>query len=67
MIEVKNSFNGSITYDETTGLPQTTKADKRHHGFGLESIRKTAQKYYGDIDISAEDGEFTLCVLLMTQ
>lgn len=67
MIEVKNSFNGSITYDETTGLPKTTKADKRHHGFGLESIRKTAQKYYGDIDISAEDGEFTLCVLLMTQ
>ncbi len=67
MLEIKNSFEGSITYDEITGLPQTTKSDKKQHGFGLESIRKTARKYFGDIDISSGSGEFTLCVMMMIQ
>ena len=65
MIEIKNSFEGSISYNESTGLPDTIKADRRRHGYGLESIRRTAQKYFGDIDISTEGGEFTLCVMLM--
>ena len=65
MLEIKNNFKGSLSYDECTGLPKTIKADKNRHGYGLENIRRTAQKYFGDIDISAKSGEFTLCVMLM--
>lgn len=30
-------------------------------------VRRVAQKYYGDIGISTEDGKFTLTVMLMLQ
>ena len=33
--------------------------------FNMYNIRKVAQKYYGDIDISQEDNRFTLIIMLM--
>ena len=53
--------------DTETGLPQTTKMDKESHGYGLANIRKVAQKYYGDIDISQDENSFTLTVMLMVE
>lgn len=46
------------------GLPVTTKADRRLHGFGLKSIKATAEKYGGSMTICASDGWFELRVLL---
>lgn len=37
---------------------QTTKADKKHHGFGLQNIERTAKKYNGDMSINYEEGLF---------
>ena len=65
MVEVKNRIKEKVEIDNETGLPETTKTDKRSHGFGLANIRKVAQKYYGDIDISQKESEFTLTVMLM--
>jgi len=65
MVEVKNRIKEKVEIDNETGLPETTKTDKRSHGFGLANIRKVAQKYYGDIDISQNESEFTLTVMLM--
>jgi len=51
------------TPDLRRGLPETTKADRRYHGFGLKSIRATAEKYGGSMTIRAENGWFELRVL----
>lgn len=45
-------------------LPRTTKADKSLHGYGLKSIRATAEKYGGSVTVQAEDGWFTLGILI---
>ncbi len=45
------------------GLPITTKADKRFHGFGVKSIRATAEKYGGSVTMSVNDGWFELRIL----
>ena len=55
MLEVTNCICKKVEIDDESGLPETTKMDKSRHGFGLINIRKVAQKYYGDIDISQED------------
>lgn len=40
------------------GVPQTTKDDKLYHGFGIKSMKRTAQKYGGDFKINCEENVF---------
>jgi len=63
MIEVKNSFLGELVRDGDQ-LPMTTK-EGEGHGFGLINIRKTAQKYCGDVEIECEDGACVVSVMLL--
>ncbi|MBD5104829.1 MAG: GHKL domain-containing protein [Ruminococcaceae bacterium] len=69
-IESENNFSGEIELGGETGLPLTSKKNPDSHGLGLSNIRRTAEKYMGDIDISTvkKDGEriFTLTVMLNT-
>lgn len=67
MIEIKNSIYKAVELDKETGLPASTKPDRKNHGFGLANIRKVAQKYYGDIDIEQKDNTFLLSILLMVE
>ena len=67
MLELTNCVCKSVEIDDETGVPETTKKDKGSHGFGLANIRKVAQKYYGDIDISQDENSFTLTVMLMAE
>lgn len=46
------------------GLPKTTKEDDGYHGFGLKSIRSTAEKYGGEIAIETGANFFSLQILL---
>ena len=50
--------------DFRDGLPATTKRDADNHGFGLKSIRNTAQKYGGSMTTAVEDNWFVLKVLI---
>lgn len=43
---------------------ETTKSDRSNHGYGLKRIKRIAVKYGGDMEISAENGVFTVTVLL---
>lgn len=43
---------------------ETTKSDRANHGYGLKRIKRIAVKYGGDMEISAENGVFTVTVLL---
>lgn len=49
------------------GMPVTIKPDRQYHGFGLKSIRYTAEKYGGGISIQTGTNTFTLQILLPLQ
>ena len=42
------------------GLPVTTKTNRDYHGFGLKSIRMTAEKYGGTMSVQFENQTFLL-------
>lgn len=65
-IKCQNSFTGRLDFDKNSGLPLTEKENKSVHGIGLSNIKRCAEKYRGDIDIAAENGKFTLTVMLHT-
>ena len=46
------------------GLPETTKENRDYHGFGLKSIRATAEKYGGGISVETGSNFFALQILL---
>lgn len=46
------------------GLPVTTKQDRTAHGFGMKSIRQTAEKYGGSLSVRVEDHVFLLCIVI---
>ena len=63
-VSVLNYTDGKGELPE--GLPETTKtAEPGYHGFGLKSIRATAEKYGGDIAVSRSDGVFRLNIFLL--
>ena len=61
-IRVENCYEGELAYEN--GIPATTKADKRFHGFGLKSIRDVVAKYNGSMTINTQGGWFELRILL---
>lgn len=61
-INAENYYSGQLRFER--GLPQTTKADKQYHGFGMRSIQLLTEKYGGDLQIRAEDGIYTLSIML---
>ncbi len=73
MIEVRNSFTGSLKWDTQGELPMTSKEKTggskagRVHGYGLSNIRRVALKYAGDIAIDVREGVFCLSILLMLE
>lgn len=67
MLEISNSFAGSLQWDFENALPITSKEQKSGHGYGLANIRTVARKYSGDIEIVQKDGAFRLIVMLMTE
>ncbi len=61
-VQIKNRYPEGPTFRGV--LPETTKADKRFHGYGLKSIRYTVEKYGGSIAVHGEDGWFELGLLI---
>ena len=62
MIRVRNYCDEKPVFSD--GLPVSTKKDRRYHGYGLKSIRYTAEKYGGGIVCQAADNYFVLQILL---
>lgn len=61
-IRVENYFGGTLEFEN--GLPVTTKADKEFHGFGVKSIRATAEQYGGTMTARTKNGWFELNLLI---
>ena len=62
MIQVQNYYSERLHFED--GLPVTTKKNKRDHGYGMKSIRYTAEKYNGAVTVRAENHIFMLQILL---
>ena len=61
-VKVENRCGDGLVIDGE--LPRTTKADKSLHGYGLKSIRATAEQYGGSVTVQAEGGWFTLGIVI---
>lgn len=66
VIIVSNSCDVSPKLDYTE-LPVTTKKNKRLHGFGLKSVKKTIKKYNGDIAFDYDDKSKFFIVTVMIE
>lgn len=44
------------------GMPQTTKKDKRNHGYGMKSIKSIVEKYNGNMAVAVRDNIFLLTI-----
>lgn len=44
---------------------KTSKKDAQNHGFGIENIKKVAEKYRGFVRLSCTDSEFTIKIGLL--
>ena len=42
------------------GIPVTTKKDALSHGYGIRNVQKALAKYSGELNVSAEEGLFSL-------
>lgn len=62
MIRVRNYCEEKPVFKN--GFPVSGKEDRGYHGFGLKSIRYTAEKYGGGVVCQAADGYFVLQILL---
>lgn len=61
-IQIQNYFNEKLDFEN--GLPKTTQENKQMHGYGMKSIRYTAEKYYGTITVNTENDIFMLQILI---
>ncbi len=62
VMNIINPLKGNLVYEEE--LPVTTKGDKQYHGFGLRSMRYLVKKYDGFLNVSTDDGCFSLKILM---
>ena len=63
ILVVKNPYAHDLKYSEAGEL-LTTKKDSKRHGYGLKSIKRTAERYFGEVLTDGKDRVFTLTVIL---
>ncbi|MDR2201769.1 MAG: ATP-binding protein, partial [Clostridiales bacterium] len=62
IIKVDNYCEAKLKYEN--GAISTTKTNPSDHGYGLKSIRLTAEKYGGTVTVNASDNWFGLCIVI---
>ncbi|MDP4152705.1 MAG: GHKL domain-containing protein [Bacillota bacterium] len=60
VLQVQNPVKGKTVMGN--GMLITTKQNSEAHGFGLAGIREIAVRYGGSVDITDDEGQFTLLV-----
>ncbi len=62
VIKVENSMSEALFIED--GQIQTSKSDKKMHGWGLKSARTAAEEYDGTIEIMVEENTFVAVATL---
>ena len=63
LIEISNSYNGTIKMGNK-GEFMTTKQDQKNHGIGMVSMKKVVDTYNGEMTINAENNIFEMTIML---
>lgn len=62
-ITAQNRYKGEVRFKD--GMPVTSKKNETgYHGYGVRSIRAITEKYGGSFRVSAENGWFSIYVLI---
>lgn len=61
---LKTSISNTSAPLDSNNTLSTTKDDTRNHGYGLKQIHSVVKKYHGTMEVSYENGFFTLRFLL---
>lgn len=64
-IQVQNTFDGVVRYDNEEQKQIVTLKSGSEHGHGLKNVRRSVEKYNGHFDISHEGNVFSAVVLLL--
>lgn len=62
MMRFENYYEAHLEFDR--GVPVTTKSDTYYHGYGIKSIKKTIEKYNGNLSIDAGNHWFDMKILV---
>lgn len=65
LIRIKNRCSDDLYVDREAAIP--TSETEQGHGFGLPAIKEAAEKLAGDMTCYAENGYFTLDVVVRTE
>lgn len=63
VVQCRNAYDGNLRSDER-GDFATTKRDAEEHGYGLKSVRTTAEAYGGSMSVTTDGGVFAVTVIL---
>ena len=68
-VEVENSFDGKVIWEDGGIVPMTTKQSDlpdilMEHGIGLKNVKNVADHYLGDMDIKIKNDVFKVTVML---
>ena len=61
VVNAFNYFVGSLNVENNE--IKTIKQDKAYHGFGIKSIKYISEAYGGNVNITAENGVFSLTII----
>ena len=61
-IHFENYLSHPVQFKD--GQPVTEKPDRQYHGFGSLSMKRIAEKYQGNLRFSAEDGVFSVDIMI---
>lgn len=62
-IRIENCCENELKIGKES-LPETSKPDKKEHGYGMKSMRQSVEKYQGSMDYSLRDGWFELRIII---
>lgn len=65
-IEVENSFARDVVMNKESGMPESSKSNKKLHGMGLINVQRCARKYKGDIDIVIDTSKREMQIFNLT-
>lgn len=64
LVHMENSCPEDEPLTLVNGLPETTKADKEEHGYGMRSIQMICEEFGGGLDFRRENDRFYLDIMI---
>lgn len=59
---MENTFQGNVLFEN--GLYHSTKPFSASHGFGVENVKRTVEKYHGSMDLTHGSEKFKVSIVI---